>query len=103
MAKFNINTFQRENRGERLVKNIICVDGFTMSAQASSYHYCFPKEDGLKVYETYEVGHPNKKERLLSKYRVDPGIYAFVPAEIINKIVDKHGGLDVTNYPKEGA
>jgi hypothetical protein len=77
---------------------IECKDGFKMSVQASSGHYCHPRKDGLPQYSEVEVGYPNRKEELLRPYQEtddDPTgcIYPYVPMHIIDEVVRIHGGL----------
>ena len=77
---------------------IICADGFKMSIQASSFHYCSPREDGLDNYETVEIGFPSEREELLMDYAEDGNnptstVYGWVPVEIVDAVIRKHGGL----------
>ena len=72
--------------------NIKCKDGFTMSVGDSEHHYATPGE-------TSEVGFPSEVEELLMLFVEDPEfptetVYAHVPNELIDKIIEKHGGLD---------
>lgn len=81
---------------QMLRKPIVCKDGFTMSVQASEYHYCIPRENGLDEYEEVEIGLPNMEEELLMEYAEDPSnptdtVYGYVPVEIVDKVVEKHG------------
>ena len=49
-----------------------CKDGFTMSVQASAYHYCNPKVSGYNaVYNKVEIGFPTEYESLLKNYVED--------------------------------
>ena len=76
---------------ERAKPKIVCKDGFTMSIQDSEFHYC---DAGISS----EVGFPSEKEELLMDYIEDPEyptetVYAYVPNGVIDKIIEKHGGL----------
>lgn len=79
--------------------HIICTDGFAMSVQASAAHYCQPRKllnDG--EYFTAEIGFPNMKEQLIIEFAEDrwnptSTVYPFVPIEIAEKVVEKHGGI----------
>lgn len=73
---------------------IMCRDGFSMSVQASEGMYCLPKEN-LKSgnYKYCEVGFPSEPVELLEPYDAGPGVFAYVPVEIIEHIIDKHGGF----------
>ena len=93
-------------------KTVVCKDGFAMSVQASEFHHCHPKENGIAMnYSSVEVGFPSKKEDLILDWaedRDDPTgtVYGYVPASIIIDVIDKHGGmvggelpgLDLTDY-----
>ena len=79
---------------------IICKDGFSMSVQASSFHYCSPRIDNAPDYETVEVGFPSKEEPLLTEYSEDmpdtaltSSVYPHVPANIIFEVIEKHKGM----------
>ena len=96
-------------------KTVVCKDGFAMSVQASEFHNCHPKENGIAMnYSSVEVGFPSKKEDLILDWaedRDDPTgtVYGYVPASIIIDVIDKHGGmvggelpgLDLTDYDEE--
>ena len=76
---------------------ITCADGFNMSVQGSSFHYCSPRDDSGS-YTHVEVGFPSKKERVLMPYCGDPDkptgtVYANVPVEVIAALIKKHGGI----------
>ena len=79
---------------------IKCKDGFSMSVQASSFHYCSPKEDNAIEYDAVEVGFPSEAEPLLSEYSegmidTDPtsSVYTYVPSNVIFEIIKKHKGI----------
>lgn len=101
--QFDINQYHKEaskkdaTRGST-IKAITCADGFTVSVQASEYHYCSPRESGAWPYASFEVGYPSAKERTLMKYAEDKSrptdtVYGWVPASVIEKIIIKHGGI----------
>lgn len=76
-----------------------CSDGFEMSVQASYGHYCSPR-DYLEGgdYSTWEVGFPSLVEDLLMPFAEDvynptDTVYGYVPTDIINKVIEKHGGI----------
>lgn len=85
-----------------IVPPVTCKDGFTMSVQHSSLHYCIPRTDfaerqGLE-FEAYEVGYPSEKEDILIPFAEDPDsptktVYAFVPQQIVEQVAEMHGGL----------
>ncbi len=77
---------------------IKCNDGFSISVQASSTHYCTPQITMEGPYNEVEVGYPSEAEPLLEKYADDPDdlthtIYCWVPIEIVEEIIKKHGGM----------
>jgi hypothetical protein len=84
--------------GQKLNTRLYCKDGFSFSIQASASHYCKPREDNPAPYPyiQYEIGDPTKYEPLLAPYHSKndgSGIYAWVPVDVINDMIDKHGGL----------
>jgi hypothetical protein len=77
---------------------IICKDGFKMSVQGSEGHYCSPRET-QDWYNEMEIGYPSAKEDdLLPFAEQDENptetVYGYVPCEIIEKVIEKHGGID---------
>jgi len=113
----------------RLRENIICVDGFKFSVQASEGHYCEPRINqnlvtdfytdytGIKEYDEkvmnvhythLECGYPSVKEDLLMPYLdcYDPDdsndwnyIYITVPARVVMDVIIKHGGITSGSLP----
>ena len=82
------------------IPQIVCQDGFTISVQASECHYTSPRRDfkDARMYDKMELGFPNKEESLILEYAENPEkptetVYGFVPVEIINEVILKHGGL----------
>lgn len=98
-------TYQLSFAGEITRPHVICQDGFTMSVQASRSHYCIPREnlpDGN--YKTCEVGFPSEEEELLMPYAETPrkpkkSVYGQVPVEIIDQVIQKHGGFYDNRMP----
>jgi len=81
----------------RKVRKVVCRDGFSMSVQASSGHYCSPRNDE-GPWETVEVGFPSIIEPLLWDYADEPGawtdtVYGYVPIELVAAVIEVHGGL----------
>jgi len=89
---------------------VVCKDGFTMSVQASAYHYCSPKIHNAESYTEVEIGYPNNREPLLDKYCEGYGlwvkgkelfkdstfknaVYPYVPADVLIEVIMKHGGM----------
>lgn len=79
-------------------KRIKCVDGFSMSVQASAFNYCEPREDNAAAYTEVEVGFPSQPEPLLARYAEDATaltntVYPYVPAQAVIDVCAKHGGV----------
>ena len=86
---------------------IVCADGFGVSVQASNCHYCeprisqFPNTEFIP-YETVELGFPSAADEDLLLYQEsneeDPleSVYGFVPVEVVDKVLEKHGGIDIS-------
>jgi hypothetical protein len=105
----NINEYLNNNR-RVLTKDlvaiapaVVCKDGATLSVQASGSHYCTPR-DMVGPYTTVEVGFPEgltpaELDQLLFEYADyngegnRPDVYAYVPVELVEAIIDAHGGL----------
>ena len=100
MANFTINDVLHQAPIAKLPgirEAVVCRDGFTMSVQASKFHYCFPRENE-GPYELVEVGYPSAKEDLLLDYAEEPDIptstvYGYVPVEVVEAVLEKHGGF----------
>lgn len=78
---------------------IHCNDGFTISVQATKGHYCSPRID-TDSYGKVELGYPNREEPLLKQYAEQPDnltdtVYGYVPIELVEKVIQLHGGIDV--------
>ncbi len=73
-----------------------CADGFTLSVQASEWTYCEPR-DNTGPWSRVEVGFPSEPEPLLMEWCEDPGrptetVYGYVPIEVVQQVILKHGG-----------
>lgn len=98
---FDINQYLQNNRqqcGRNCFSPLIyCQDGFSISVQANINSYCFPKNNE-GPWETVECGFPSDISEDLIPYAEDPEIltetvYANVPVEIVNKLIELHGGI----------
>ena len=87
--------------GEHLtaVPRIECADGFSMSVQASAFHYCTPRESE-GPWCRVEVGFPTAREEALMQWMEDWGdtdpveaVYAYVPIEVVAQVIVDHGGF----------
>lgn len=79
---------------------VVCNDGFSLSVQAGQYLYSAPRTDYAKYYTEVEVGFPSEREELLIPYAEDASkptetVYGYVPIEVIEAVIEKHGGIDV--------
>ena len=103
LIEFTKITFESEK--EYFTRNqIVCNDGFKMSVQGSSGHYCSPRltDDN---YTSMEIGFPSEVESLILEFaenKEDPTqtVYGWVDCDIIQKVIDKHGGIDVEETMK---
>lgn len=80
---------------------LVCNDGFSMSVQGGRFHSCQPIVEGYykSGFKYLEVGYPSEYEALLcseDEYNTDgfDDIYPHVSVETINRIIEKHGGID---------
>jgi len=88
--------------------HIVCTDGFTMSVQVGYSLYSVPKKVA-KRYSKVEIGYPSERESLLEEYvesfYVTPdftdSIYPYVPVKVVDKVLKKHGGIDLTETLRE--
>lgn len=77
---------------------LYCNDGYSISVQASEFHYCSPRINGAQDYESVELGFPSEEDELINEY-TDSGfdytdtVYGYVPIEIVEKLIEKHGGI----------
>jgi hypothetical protein len=105
--KFNIATFWRDNHGptgegEYLIPTLSCKDGFQMIVSAGPMSVGCSPQKYLKTgrYKTWEVNTPYVDEPLLGAYKElwSMRYNRNVPTEIINELVEKHGGLKKYDY-----
>lgn len=79
-----------------VVRQLECADGTTMSVQASSCHYCSPREDTgpWTAVEVWMIKSPNGNPcypKTFGEYHGEP--YGWVPVNIVNNYIHRHGGL----------
>ena len=87
---------------------IICSDGFKMSVQVGFSLYSTPKKVA-KRYSAVEIGFPSEHEPLIEEYAetfykedgedvtdYTDTVYPYVPVRIVDKVLKKHGGIDMT-------
>ena len=78
--------------------HVVCKDGYKISVQAGYGWYCEPRENGKIKYTSVELGFPNREDELINEYAEDPDdlcgtVYGYVPAEIVEELILKHGGF----------
>ena len=83
---------------------IVCVDGFEMSVQVGHSLYSTPKKVA-KRYSAVEIGFPSEHEPLIEKWAENlfedtpdftDTVYSYVPVKVVNQVLKKHGGIDLT-------
>ena len=92
---------------------IVCSDGFKMSVQVGFSLYSTPKKVA-KRYSAVEIGFPSEHEPLIEEfaetfYKEDgedvtdytDTVYPYVPVRIVDKVLKKHGGIDMIETLKE--
>lgn len=77
---------------------LYCNDGYSISVQASGFHYCEPRLDGIQDYESVELGFPSMEDELINEYAEDDSdytktVYGYAPIEIVEELINKHGGI----------
>ena len=87
------------NLSHEVMPPLICRDGLKLSVQASSYHYCEPRNHA-GPWNSMEVGFPSMPIPELRKWRDDLGnddsdndcVFGYVPVDKILETIEKHGG-----------
>ena len=102
------------NKIQKTRERIKCVDGFSISIQASEYNYCSPKENGYSViYTSVELGFPNREDDLIKEFSEDyaepdedidytESVYPYVPSHIVALMIASHGGMISGECPRLG-
>ena len=77
---------------------LYCNDGYSISVQASAFHYCSPRLNGLQDYKSVELGYPSSEDELINEYAENAlnytdTVYGYVPIEVVEKLIEKHGGI----------
>ena len=78
-----------------LADHIECVDGTTLSVQASKMHYCKPRTN-RGPFTHVEVGaasvDPPKTWAEYADGDYPSYVYGYVPVELVREYIDSHGG-----------
>lgn len=98
----------------QVFKKIVCADGFSLSVQASGFHYCQPRED-RGPYTSVEAGFPTGIDEALQEFAENPEeglvaradgssvvetVYPYVPARVIAALLERHGGVASGDCPE---
>lgn len=87
----------RNIKAKRVLREFIGKDGYSVSGQASEFHYCSPRLNGLQDYKSVELGFPSMEDELINEYAESMDytetVYGYVPIEIVEKLIEKHGGI----------
>ena len=77
---------------------VTCDSDLTFSAQASSFHYCEPRND-VGPYTKVEIGFPSERGESFMPYidgceNVDPTdtVYCRVPIQVVLDVIKANGG-----------
>lgn len=105
IAHKSLSGYLAASRAPRLLdadgsrERLFCKDGFSISVQAGKEFYCAPREDRADgVFETVELGLPSSVEEDIlpyaeSKKAPTKSVYPFVPVEVVEAVIRKHGGF----------
>lgn len=78
---------------------IVCKDGFSVSVQASAFHYCWPRVDNADKYSKVELGFPSSAPPdYIAEYAEDGEdltgtVYPYVPVSLVWQMLEEHGGV----------
>ena len=109
----NTNPLMMNHMTSSKLPKIICSDGFEMSVQVGFSLYSTPKKVA-KRYTAVEIGFPSEHEQLIEEfaetfYEEDgedvtdytDTVYPYVPVKIVDKVLKKHGGIDLIETLRE--
>ena len=103
MAINNVNEFLRKTFSKTIFGTpalrpiAVCADGFNLSIQASSMHYCIPNED-LSDGNYSKVSYLSEEVEEFLPFAEDDEaplatVYGYVPVETVDAVLAKHGGI----------
>lgn len=80
-----------------LAPRIKCVDGFSISVQATHGAYCRPRHN-VGPWHMVECGYPSAKPDGLMSYAENPDhpldtVYGYVPVDLVEQLIESHGGI----------
>lgn len=83
-----------------------CADGYTVSVQAEYGIYSTPCEDADE-HSAVELGYPSALDCEIADYAETQGttdtVFAFVPVEVVDKLINKHGGIVGADFSNDQA
>lgn len=79
-------------------KRLVCADGFSVSVQASEFHYCNPRRNE-GPHSSFELGYPSAHPGDDVMAYVEDAetpldtVYAYVPYGVVMAMLNSHGGI----------
>ena len=109
----NISSSMKNELTRSRLPKIVCSDGFEMSVQVGFSLYSTPKKVA-KRYSAVEIGFPSEPEELIMEWAeftpfgeedevpdYTDTVYPYVPVKVVDKVLKKHGGIDLLETLKE--
>ena len=103
-----LRKFRRVEHGMNVTRpSVLCADGFTVSAQAGWGIYSTP-HGNADAYTHVELCYPSRKEEALLEYAENrklptDTVYAYVPVELVDKVLEAHGGITGADFSNDQA
>ena len=93
-------------RQVKTVPKLVLNDGTTMSVQASSFHYCNPRND-YGPYHEVEVGYVEDKDGNAVVFETPnykcsgrwSDVYSFIDTHVLMDFIEIHGGIHSGGLP----
>ena len=95
--------------GKRMLNRVVCRDGFSVSVQAGSAHYCTPRND-VGPYTHVEASYPTEPMPDLAQWcealdgnplTVKRAVWGWVPLEVLAKELASRGGIVIVPTPQD--
>lgn len=102
-----LQKYRRVEYGVNVTRpRVKCADGYTVSVQAGWGMYSTPREDA-DGYKAVELGFPSALDPEIAAYAEVPDttdtVFAFVPVELVDKLLEKHGGIVGADFSNDCA
>lgn len=103
-----LQKYRRVKHGMNVTRpRVKCEDGYSVSIQAGWGIYSIPREDA-DVYIAVELGYPSEADVELMCYAENEDnptntVYGFVPVSVIDKVLEKHGGIVGADFSNDHA